>query len=509
MKRAPLVVLLALMVASVSLRGARAQEPTSAADLAPTPGGPAITLHDVEMLFPAGVRFGLILTTAPENLARAALTLSQDGGLIFSVPVDLKQFATPFGESLTRVDYVWPINPALTFAPFSTVMYRWNLTTAGGETLAADGQFSFHDAVRTLDSPAVWRSIDGPIQLYTHNPTLALDLVQTAALRANERATAETGLDRPFRFVIYDPDVTFCQRDARGLYIDSPTIGGLRVACDPQAAAQIYANNAFLVVQRTDFSLESLQQQLVESIVASLYDQLWASGAGDGPPAWFRAGLLQLYGLAAQGWTLPLVRDAVRSGGLLTLADLQRPPNDALESARLWRAQSYLMALYLAARFGAEAPFELAREPLDGRTFDQALSARFGLTPAQFFGDWRGWLLRDEAAAAVRWTPYVPTTATPAPSATPTPARTPTLSVPSVTPPPSATITPFPASSNTPIPPRPTNTPRSPGSVLRPTATPALPPSGGGVCGAPALGLLPLAGLVWIGRRKRRKSTTP
>jgi hypothetical protein len=188
---------------------------------------------------------------------------------------------------------------------------------------------------------------------------------------------------------------------------------------------------------------------------------------------------------------------------LLSLTDLQQPES-APDMIRLWRAQSYLLTLYLAARFGAEAPFELARALLDEQTFEEALGARFDITPAQLYDDWRAWLLSDEAAAALRWTPYLPTTATPAPSVTPSPTRTPTSSVPSATPLPTATNTPFPARTNSPIPPRSTNTPRPPGSVLRPTPTSAPPPSGSGLCGAPALVLLPLAGLFWMRVRKRR-----
>ncbi|MCC7206935.1 MAG: hypothetical protein IT323_06490, partial [Anaerolineae bacterium] len=474
---------LALLLTLLPWRMVLAQGPTA------TPDGPAIALHDAEMLFPAGVRLGLILTTPPEALERATLTLSQPGSLTVTVRVDVGRLAVPFGDNLSRVDYAWPIDPALTFAPFSPVSYRWTVTTADGEALRARGEFVFHDAIRSLGNGAVWRGIEGPIPLVTHNPDLALDVVQQAIQQAYERATAETGLDQTFRFVIYDPGVTFCQRDAAGLYVDSPTIGGVRLPCDPRAAAEIYARAGYTAVQRADFSLEGLQDQLVRRMVASLYGPLWTESE-DKPPAWFREGLFQLYGRTALGWTLPIVRDAVRNGGLLPLDAMQRPPDDAPESARLWRAQAYLMTLYLAARFGAGAPFTLARGPFDGdrQSFDAALQARHGVTAARLFADWRAWALSDEAAAAVRWTPYLPDTATPAPTATATATRTPTPAQPSATPSLTPTITPFPASSNTPIPPRPTNTPRPPGSALRPTAA-AAPQSapGGGVCGAPAL----------------------
>lgn len=501
LKRVLLVALLGVLVGV----GAR---PHPAIAQGPEPDAPRVAHTDAEVLFPSAVRFGLIMTGTWEDVTRAVLRIGQPDTRTYTIPVDVRGLAVLLGPGAWRADYLWPISPARTFAPFTTVSYSWTISTADGETHVAEGAFIFEDAVRSAPTPATWRYTEPPLQLYTHNATLVLDFVRANVMRALERARAETGIDRTFRIVLYDAGVDFCLRDADGLYTDSRYVGGTRRDCDPGAAVHIYRAHDLTLLRRPDATLDSLQDRLVELIAGELYAALWADSS---PPAWFREGLIQLYGLTTRQSTLALARDAARAGGLLPLAVMSLPPDDDPAVTRLWRAQSYLMTLYLAGRFGARAPFDLARDVAMPMTFEEALAARFGIGLNRLYDDWRRWLLSPEAVAAVRWTPYLPATPTPTPLPSATPTRTPTADVPTATRTAMPTLTPFPVRSNTPIPRTPTNTPRPPGSLRTPTPVPAPPESGGGLCPGAAIPPL-IIGIVslraWVWRRTARRRAT-
>jgi len=162
---------------------------------------------------------------------------------------------------------------------------------------------------------------------------------------------------------------------------------------------------------------------------------------------------------------------------------------------RLWIAESYLLTLYLASRYGADAPFKLAKALEQNTTFDDALTKIGNISVDTLVTDWRNWLLGPDAEAALRWTPYFDTTPTPTASDTPVPTQTNTL-LPAQIP----THTPFP--SRTPIPLTPSNTPLPAGSLRTRKSAPASNSPNSGTCpGSLALVVLPV-GIVIVKERK-------
>ncbi len=241
-------------------------------------------------------------------------------------------------------------------------------------------------------------------------------------------------------------------------------------------------------------------------------------------PAWFASGLAQLHHLRAQPMALELVRAAVRTGSHYALAELADDlPSEADYQARaLWEAQSYLLVLYLADRYGAGAPFDLAQNiPADDDGFAGALAALGGEDVDALWAGWNRWLFSPAAENAAGWTPYLLTTPTPTatPTATPLPPTATATHTPTITPTPTST-----ALVDQPRPPvvaqltptrrrPPTNTPLPPGSL--PTVTSAAPeradgPDSGlsdgamaGVIGAVVVAVLLIAsGLVMMARRR-------
>jgi len=134
-------------------------------------------------------------------------------------------------------------------------------------------------------------------------------------------------------------------------------------------------------------------------------------------------GLAGLYHLQADTPALQVARAAGRTESLIPLEGLMfDPPDDWPEMKReLWEAQSYLLVLYLADRWGADAPFELA-ERLTNETgdFETIFTSVTGQSVRLFWVEWQRWLFAGVAEDATRWTPYLETTPTPTPTATAT-----------------------------------------------------------------------------------------
>jgi hypothetical protein len=447
-----------------------------AAQGTPTPTEtPVILTHDAEMLFPMAVRLGLILNVGYSELKSGTVHIYQPGGFDVVESLTIADSVDHLTDHRALVRYLWLINPEKSPAPFSAVNYAWEIQTINGRTGTAQGEFIFQDTRIPDPEPATWRHTDGPLPLYSHNASLALNIVQAQVLRAYHSIEADTGFKIDDRFVLYDPGSEFCLRGSpqgndQGIYTTSRTIGHTRIPCDPAYAERIYRAHGFTLVRRPGFALDQLEASLIEIIANEAYDLLWRYS--DKPPAWFRDGLIQLYGLAPRLSSLATARDAGRVNSLLPLEKLNRPPEGDTETRQLWHAQSYLMVLYIASRFGAQAPFTLAVSLQDNLTFEGALTAFFQVASPGLFDDWKRWLFSVTADSAVRWTLYQDSTPMPTPTVTITPRVSPTANLPTVTHTPTATRIPGSALGTRPVPTIPTNTALPPGQLIRPTPIP-------------------------------------
>jgi hypothetical protein len=469
-KRALLILLVIVLLGTSTGRKIAAQG-------TPTPTEtPVILVNDAEVLFPMAVRLGLTLNIAYDELKSGTVHIYQPGGIDVVESLPIADSVDYLNDHRSLVRYLWPINPEHSPAPFSALNYTWDIQTVDGRTGTAKGEFIFQD-IRIPDSePAVWQHTDGPLPLYSHNASLALNIVRTEVLRAYHNLEADTGFKSTDRFVLYDPGSEFCLRGTpegndHGLYIASRTIGHTRIPCDPTYAERIYRAHGFTLVRRPNFALDQLEASLIEIIANEAYDSLWQYS--DKPPAWFRDGLIQLYGLTPHLASLVTARNAGRVNSLLPLESLTRPPEGDTETRQLWHAQSYLMVLYIASRFGAQAPFTLAVSLQDNLSFEGALTAFFQVDSSGLFDDWKRWVFSVTADSAVRWTVYLDSTPMPTPTATITPRFVPTANLPTPTRTPTVTRLPGSALGTRPVPTIPTNTALPPGQLVRPTPIPS------------------------------------
>lgn len=496
------------------------RNPASAQDGEGEEEFPIIFGHQAEVVFPAVIRCVVGVNAVPDDIESITLIVSQESGLAHTFVIDRDAALMPAysGGVANQFLFEWRLDGEPSPVLFEPVAYRWEVAVRGQPLAVAEGDFLAADT-----GHGSWRMAGRPpVMLHWLNRNLAGQIVWDEIMAAYGLLDRQMDSPPAFEFAIYDPDARLCEsvRDeatgevrqvvqARGDPAEYP--------CSAELFAQVYARSGITFVQRPTFGLAELEDTLIAAMVSQTYGALWGDA---GVPAWFEGGLAALYRLRPGSAALELARSAARTGQLFPLDALQAPlPETTTYASRaLWEAQSYTLALMLADRYGAEAPFDLARAAgQESGGFAGALRSLTGGDQQALWDAWQGWLFAEEALRAAGWMPYLPETPTPTatltaspvpptrtPSATRTPTVTPTERVLGVQP---QTVVVRQASPTPRL--APTNTPLPPGSL--PPAPPRQPSGEGGgidpavlgvIAGVAALILL-LAGAILAARRRR------
>ncbi|GAB4546933.1 MAG: hypothetical protein OHK0023_07380 [Anaerolineae bacterium] len=459
---------------------------------------PLIIRTDAESLFPSAIRFGMVVNAPYEELISGTIRIWQVDNPALDMTFDLDFARDGFflNQTTSLVNYLWDLTPETAPEPFTAIRYEFTLKVKSEEQGFIRGEVLWQDTRRPESQPIrFWQTTDGPVALYSHNQTLAMNLLHQNVLRAYELVKQHIGSAPSYRIVIYDPQAEICLRDKENApYTNSRLIGNTNRPCSLADAEAIYRRYGFTLLRRASLAFDALQNQLIDLIVGGAYAALWQDAPL--PPAWFREGLIDLYRLTPNTNALGIMRTQLRLNAILPLSALESYPTEATAAEqRVWRAHAAMLTLYLASRFGATAPFDLARDPFALADLNVALQAQYQITLAQLYLEWQAWLITPDAERDTRWTPYLEMT--PTPSATPTTTATASHTV---SPTPTWTNTPFPTITPTftptPITPTPTNTPLPPGSIIRPSPTPVSQGLGSGVCAGGALPMLPLGVLI-------------
>ncbi|GAB4571093.1 MAG: hypothetical protein Kow0077_06830 [Anaerolineae bacterium] len=470
---------------------------------------------DAEVVFPAVVRFSVLLDIAPAALRGAVLEVSADGEPLFEAVVAPPEESAESGLELV---FEWPIVSELSPPLFTDVAFRWVIQYADGSTDEPEGVVSFQPPGEQ------WRAVgEPPLVLYVADSTVNLTATRAAVLPVLERLQADTGLEFVFKWAIFPRDFAFCEVTSDGEeggepFVRSRANPDLQYSCDEALAEELLARDGYAILRRSRPGLLALQDDLSDALFEAFYTAFWQDQE---VPIWFRDGLRILYRVNPDPLRLRQVQEAARVGDLYAGNDLLRGRRES-DRFDLWSSQTYSQVLYLADAYGADAPFELARA-IPEMGFDAAFEEITGLSVDLFLTRWERWLFADSAENAFRWTIYVASTPVPTDTLTlsptgvaPTATETATTVVATGTATPTATptanravVTALPTFTPTPDVSQPTNTPRPPGSLgqtLRstPVNETGNGASGGGLCAGavvPAM-LLPLAGLVAIGKRE-------
>jgi hypothetical protein len=115
-------------------------------------------------------------------------------------------------------------------------------------------------------------------------------------------------------------------------------------------------------------------------------------GGFDRVPLWFEEGLAQVLGAPILGTGLAHLKVAEAAGRLPSLASLtvRFPPERS--KAALAYSQSESVVRYLIERHGLDELLELLDRTRRTGSFEEALSATYGLTPGELASEWRKWL---------------------------------------------------------------------------------------------------------------------
>ena len=310
-------------------------------DATPTPSAtpnrtllPILTRAETEMLFPVAIRFSVTLNVPLEDVISLYLRIYQpDGSLNITPLLDPRRDGIALDPRTALITYLWDFTPEEAPAPFTPLRYEWQVQTAFEGISAASGEFLFQDTLRSAQQPATrWQISETPLQLYSHNADLALNLLHQNALRVYALVSQQTNIAPSQKIVIYDPEATFCQRDLTDPegepYIESRTIGGTRRACDPNAALAIYQRYGFSLIRRQTLAFNELQDRLTEQIVSRAYAVLWESAPPI--PAWFSQGLTRLYNITPNSNALSIVLERLRGNRpIFTLPELTVLPTCA------------------------------------------------------------------------------------------------------------------------------------------------------------------------------------
>jgi hypothetical protein len=495
--------LLSLILFS-SLTGlVRAQDETTT----PTPENTGIMSGiEVRVWFPAVLEFNANIAARPEEIESSQIRLFQTGGYEYTVPIDVESTFSLRAIDTGRVSVLVPLDSENRPRPFEPLNYRWSVTGTDGEVSEARGEVLF----QTPDFE--WRSAGDPPLGFTSYGDLGIGVLRDELLRVYDRLALDTRETPSFRFVVYRFGDVSCDTST-----DTPTIpNSPGVPCSIEDLRDYYAANGLIFFQPSGVGFEVTQNELTTELVSAFYAPSWSVEV----PAWFERGLGQLYRPTGNYPALVTGQGASANNALFSLETLATPlPLDADPNQRvLWDAESYLLVLYLADTYGADAPFRLASELEDAESFEAAFEAvTDGATVTDVYRRWEVWLSSGQAESAALWHPYLATTPTVTPTSTNTsipPTRTPTLT-------PTITLTPTSTSLIDRLPTVPPTASMSPtvqisltpsvtalpaGSLMNPTPTPAPADSGEGnlPCGISAV-IAPAIGLALAMRAKKKQ----
>lgn len=402
-----------------------------------------------QLIYPAAIRFTLVVDRPLEQINRLSLTITQPQRLNQQYDFDPAEIVS-VRDAYSVFEEIWPLDPASPPTLFTEITYAWEIVLDDGERAVVPGEIPFTDdryewlagetaaPVMFVVSEASGRDPDA----------LAQRIRPVYDLLSQQRGTLS-----PVQFILFfgDDPISPCEADETGrLIVRDPSPQRDAVyPCSPGIMESLFREARLIPLQLRANNLLDLDTAVVAYLVEQAYGSLWQAG---GVPEWFQFGMSRFYLPASKAGLLLQARDTFRSGRAYTLTDMSARIND---DGR-WQAQAYSMVLYIAHRAGVEQLLALANASSE-QPFAQRYEQVTGQPLSGLLPNLQNWIFTSQAEADFGYTPYLPVTPTPTLSLTPTPF------------PPTASFTPSATTTSTPTP---TVT-----GVLSPTPLPTLTPT--------------------------------
>ncbi len=385
-----------------------------------------ISRTEAFIALPSTIRFDVWIDVPLDQIQTVTLYLFQEDGI--DRRLRLREDELLFDlENQVVYEYAWdePDDVML----FQSLVYRFEVTTIDGEEDSSE-----EEIIVEYQDAGEWQSVGNELlSLYWASEQYGARSQLQDLNKVLDLVQAHITVESPVKFVLLEPGTEFCEEIVNAetgetehvlFYFDK------QLPCNPDAMFDLYRASGFVPIVPDNISYLTVNNQLTTELITTIYRRYWGEAE---VPAWFAAGMPQFYQLNAQPRALTRVKQASQERRLLTLAEMSREPVAA--QAALWSAQAYMLTLYIADVFGADAPFQIATALGETGDFTEALATVTDTSMQRIYRGWTIWLDAPRAAEVVLWHPYLPTT--------PTPTVTPSLTSipPSRTPRPTATIT--------------------------------------------------------------------
>ena len=258
--------------------------------------------------------------------------------------------------------------------PFTTVLWRYELTLADGSTVQ-----SATGSIRYDDGRFAWQSLDADaLHIHWYNSDEQFGVAALNASQAglqNIRGLFAPNLSQPVDVFIYASE-----SDLRGTLYDAEAW----VAGHADSAAGVVT----VTIEPGSDQNILLEQRIPHELMhVLLYRQI---GMGyKNIPAWLREGMSML----AETYPNPdydsVLKDAAARGALTPIRDLCASFSPRIDSAFLAYAESRSFTNYLRGQYGADGLLNLANTYANGVDCERGPERAFGVPLAKLERDWQ------------------------------------------------------------------------------------------------------------------------
>jgi hypothetical protein len=278
--------------------------------------------------------------------------------------------------------------------PFTTILWRYELTLADGSILQ-----SATGSLRYDDDRFAWQTLEADtLRVHWYN---ADEEFGVAALNA-----AQAGIQNIRR--IFEPDLS--QPVDVFIYTSEGDLRGTLYGAEAWAAG--HADSAAGVVMVTiepgsDHGIRMEQRIPHELMHVMFYRQV---GAGYREvPAWLREGMSMLAEVYPNPNYVVLLRDAAARDTLIPIRDLCDSFSPKIDSALLAYAEARSFTDYLRGLYGSEGLLNLAKMYANGVDCERGPERAFGVSLAKLERDWRVTALGQTGIMSMlgNFTPYL------------------------------------------------------------------------------------------------------
>lgn len=343
---------------------------------------PARAQTGVDMELAASVEFGEAITftarlKSPLAIQNASLFIHDSArDVTYSQPVTfdangVSEFRFDVRQSALR--------------PFTTLLWRYELTLAGGGVVQSPT-----GSIRYDDTRFAWQTLEsGALRIHWYNGDETFGL---AALNA-----AQAGLQKVSSF--FPPDLS--QPIDIYLYASESDLRGALPGAEAWAAGHADSGAGVITVTVEAGANQGILME--QRIPHELMHVLLARQVGAGYrniPAWLREGMAALAELYPNPDYDGVLADAAARDALIPMRDICASFSPQVDSAFLAYAQSRSFTHYLRDIYGVDGLLTLARVYANGVTCERGPERAFGVTFVKLERDWRVEVLGQESLSA-------------------------------------------------------------------------------------------------------------